>query len=133
MRWLPAVLASTLGMLAVTACSPGKATDCEEAFRAAATSVPGVTSAEWDCNFGFGGGWQRGQLVVEAATKDEAAGVMEAVLRAFAAAPGLEDGWATPQEYATEDRAIVVGANALGFNGVPTVGQVRERYGIRPG
>ncbi|MFI7063791.1 hypothetical protein ACIBL3_22585 [Kribbella sp. NPDC050124] len=71
MRWLPTVVVLALAVLPVTACSGGKVAKCEEAFTAAALSVPGVASSEWDCNFSFGGGWQRGQVVVEAATKDE--------------------------------------------------------------
>ncbi|WP_199238300.1 hypothetical protein [Kribbella steppae] len=132
MRWLAIVLTSVVVVLSVTACSSAKASKCEEAFTAAATSVSGVASAEWDCNFSFGGGWVRSQVVVEAATKAEAIAVMEAVLRAIAAAPDLKDSWSTPQEYANQNRTVVVAANALGFGAVPTVGQVRAHYGITP-
>lgn len=126
------VLAGAL-LLSVSACGTDDATRCEEAFTAAATSVPSVSSAEWDCNFGFGGGWVRGDVVVEATTKDEAVAVMEVVLQAFAAAPDLEDSWSTPQDYWNEDHSVGVGANELGFNGTPNVGEVREHYGITPG
>jgi hypothetical protein len=120
-------------VLPVSACSSGKAETCEEAFTAAASSVEGVASAEWDCSFQFGGGWVRGDIVLETATEDEAVAVMEELLRAFAASPDLEDGWGTPQEYATEDRSIIVSAGDLGFNGAPNVGEVREHFGITPG
>lgn len=119
--------------LPVSACSSGKAARCEEAFTAVATSVAGVASAQWDCSFQFGGGWVRGDVLIEASTEDEAVAVVEAVLRAFAASPDLEDGWSTPQKYPTEDGSIVVTANHLGFNGSPKVGEVRERYDITPG
>ncbi|MFG2022920.1 hypothetical protein [Streptomyces sp. NPDC048825] len=131
MRLLPAVVAAAL-MLSVSACSSGAA-KCEEAFPAAAMSVPGVVSAEWDCSEQFGGGWQRADVVIEATTEDEAIAVMDAVLQAIAASPDLEDRWATPQEYVTEDGSIIVGANDVGFNGPPNVGEVREHYGITPG
>ena len=113
-RWwlLPVVVAA---VLPVSACSSGRAETCEEAFKAVATSVEGVASAEWDCSFQFGGGWVRGDVVVEATTEDEAVAVMDELLRAFAASPDLEDGWATPQKYTTEDRSIIVSANDLGF------------------
>jgi hypothetical protein len=120
-------------VLPVSACSSGKAETCEEAFTAAASSVEGVASAEWDCSFQFGGGWVRGDIVLETATEDEAVAVMEDLLRAFAASPDIEDGWGTPQEYATEDRSIIVSAGDLGFNGAPNVGEVREHFGITPG
>jgi len=99
-----------------------------------ATSVPGVASAEWDCDFGFGGGWVRGDVVLDVTTEDEAITVIEAVLRAFAESPDLEDSWSTPQKYTTEDPSIVFSAKDVGFAaGVPNVGEVRERYGITPG
>jgi hypothetical protein len=120
-------------VLSVSACSSSRATKCEEAFTAVATSVTGVAAAKWDCSFQFGGGWERGDVVVEATTEDEAITVVEAVLRAFAASPDLEDGWGTPQEYTTEDRSIIVSAGDVGFNAVPDVGEVREHYDITPG
>lgn len=130
--WLTVAVAVAL-VLPVSACSSGDAEGCEAAFAAAATSVDGVASATWDCNFQFGGGWVRGDVVIEATTEDEAIAVMDEVLRAFAASPDLEDGWSTPQEYTTEDGSIIVGANDVGFNGPPNVGEVREHYDITPG
>ncbi|MER5185592.1 hypothetical protein ABT009_46315 [Streptomyces sp. NPDC002896] len=132
MRLLPAVVAAAL-MLSVSACSSGSAAKCEEAFTAATMSVPGVASAEWDCNDSFGGGWQRADIVIEATTEDEAITVVDAVLRAYAASPDLEDGWGTPQEYVTEDGSIIVSAGDVEFPAVPNVGEVREHYGITPG
>ncbi|MFE5569443.1 hypothetical protein ACFQ68_30955 [Amycolatopsis japonica] len=132
MRRCARVVAVTVVMaltLPVSACA-SSAEKCEEAFAAAATAVPGVISATWDCNNGFGGGWQRGDVRIAAGDKGKAIAVMREVLRAFAASPDLEDGWATPQKYTNNDGTIVVGANDLGFNGVPNVGQVRERYGV---
>ncbi len=96
-------------------------------------SVDGVASATWDCSEQFGGGWQRGDVVVEAADKAAAIVVMEAVVRAFAASPDIEGRWSTPQECKTRDRSIIVSAGDLGFRAVPTVKEVRERYGITPG
>lgn len=131
MRPLPTIVTAAF-VLSVSACSSGAA-DCEEAFTAATTSVPGVASAEWDCSDNFGGGWQRAEVVVEATTEDEAVAVVDAVLRSIAASPDLEDGWATPQEYVSEDGSIIVSAGDVGFAAVPNVGEVREHYGITPG
>jgi hypothetical protein len=127
---LPVVVAA---VLPVSACSSGRAERCEAAFKAVATSVEGVASAEWDCSFQFGGGWQRGDVVVEATTEDEAVAVVDELLRAFAASPDIEDGWSTPQKYTTEDPSIIVSAGDAGFPAVPNVGEVREHYGITPG
>jgi hypothetical protein len=121
-------------VLPVSACSSERADNCEVAFATVASSVDGVASAEWDCNFQFGGGWIRSDVVLEATTEDEAVAVMEDLLRAFAASPDLEDGWSTPMEYVTEDGSIIVSVGNLdGFNGVPNVGEVREHYAITPG
>jgi hypothetical protein len=119
-------------VLSLSACS-SSAVRCEEAFTAVTTSITGVASAEFDCSDQFGGGWERGDVVVEATTEDEAIAVMDAVLRAYAASPDLEDRWATPQEYVNEDGSIIVSANDLGFDGPPNVRDVREHYGITPG
>ncbi|THV29053.1 hypothetical protein [Glycomyces paridis] len=118
--------------LMLSACGTDLAAQCEDAFAAAAGTVEGVVSAEWDCSEQFGGGWQRAEVVVEAATEEEAVAIMEDLLRAFAAEPDLLDRWSTPQEYANEDGTIVVGTGELGFPGVPDLGEVREHYGITP-
>ncbi|MBB4904563.1 hypothetical protein [Actinophytocola algeriensis] len=126
---MPVVVAA---VLPVSACS-SSAARCEEAFTAVTTSVSGVASAEFDCSDQFGGGWQRGHVVVEASTEDEAIAVVDAILRAYAASPDLEDRWATPQKYLNEDGSIIVSAGDVGFPAVPNVDEVREHYGITPG
>jgi hypothetical protein len=132
-RLWPAVAVFLL--LGVSACSsPEKEARCEEAFTSVTTSVDGVAAAEWDCNFQFGGGWVRSDVVLEPATEEEAIAVVEAVLRALAASPDLEDGWSTPQEYTVEDSSIIVSSRDVGFTGgVPNVGDVRAEWGITPG
>ncbi|MFL1429958.1 MULTISPECIES: hypothetical protein [unclassified Nocardiopsis] len=122
---------TALVMVSAAACSSGEAA-CEEAYTEATMSVAGVVSAEFECSNNFGGGWQRADVVIEAASEEEAVTVMDGVLQALAGSPGLEDAWATPQGYATEDGSITVGPNALGFNGPPNIGEVREHYGITP-
>ncbi|MBN6038309.1 hypothetical protein JYK18_25820 [Amycolatopsis sp. 195334CR] len=97
------------------------------------TAVDGVASATWDCSEQFGGGWQRGDVVIEAASEREAVSVIDAIMRAYAASPDLEDGWSVPQEFKTHDRSIVVSPKDLGFSGPPTLRQVRAHYGITPG
>lgn len=107
--------------------------DCEDVFRETALAVDGVVSAEFDCSDMFGGGWQRGKVILRASSREEAVRVMDALLRAFAAEPRLEPRWSTPQEYRNEDGSIVVGAGAAGFPAVPRIREVRARYGIAPG
>lgn len=107
--------------------------DCEDVFAETALAVDSVVSAEFDCSDMFGGGWQRGKVVLRASSRDEAIRIMDALLRAFAAEPRLEPQWSTPQEYRSEDGSIVVGTGAVGFSGVPKIREVREHYGITPG
>lgn len=118
------------GVLAVLL-SLGRArnSDCEDVFAETALAVDGVVSAEFDCSDMFGGGWQRGKVVLRASSRDEAVRIMDAQLRAFASEPRLEPRWATPQEYRNEDGSIVVSAGAVGFSAVPTIREVREHYG----
>ncbi|WP_410657173.1 hypothetical protein [Amycolatopsis sp. lyj-112] len=130
--WLLAVVVAG-SVLPVSACSMGVAAKCEKTFAEVAMSVDGVISAKWDCSEQFGGGWQRADVVIEAADKKEAVAVMDAVLKAFAASPDLEDRWSTPQKYKTQDPSIIVSAGDVGFNGTPQVREVREHYGITPG
>jgi hypothetical protein len=122
-------------LLGVSACSsPEKEERCEGAFTAVAMSVDGVASATWDCNFQFGGGWVRSDVVLEPATEEEAIAVVDDLLRAFAASPDLEDGWATPQKYTVKDSSVIVSAGDVGFaSGVPNVGEVRAEWDITPG
>jgi hypothetical protein len=131
MRLSSAVVAAALA-LSASACS-SSAARCEEEFTAVTMSITGVFSAAFDCSDQFGGGWQRGDVVVEATTEDEAIAVMDAILRAYAASPDIEDRWWTPHEYVNQDGSIIVVANDLGFNGPPNVRVVREHYGITPG
>lgn len=117
------------GALAVLL-SLGKAknSDCEDSFAETARAVDGVVSAEFDCSDMFGGGWQRGDVVLSARTREEAIRTVDALLRAFAADQRLEPRWSTPQQYRNEDGSVVVGARALGFNGAPTIREAREHY-----
>ncbi|GAB2737803.1 hypothetical protein [Amycolatopsis magusensis] len=103
--------------------------DCEDAFAETALAVDGVVSAEFECSDMFGGGWQRGKVVLRASSREEATRIVDALLRAFAAEPRLEPRWSTPQQYRNEDGAIVVGAGAAGFSGTPNIRELRDRYG----
>lgn len=107
--------------------------DAEDAFAETALAVDGVVSAEFECSDKFGGGWQRGKVVLRASCRDEATRIVDALLRAFATEPRLEDRWSTPQEYRNEDGSVVVGAGVAGFRAVPKIREVREHYGITPG
>lgn len=120
------------GLAALLSLGKAKNTDCAEAFTETSLAVDGVASAEFDCSDMFGGGWQRGTVVLSASSRDEAIRTVDTLLRAFAAEPRLESRWSTPQEYWNEDRSIGVGPNDLGFNGPPNVGEVREHYGTSP-
>jgi hypothetical protein len=79
----------------------------------------------------FGGGWQRGTVVLRASSRDEAIRITDALLRSFAAEPRLEPRWATPQQYRNEDGSVVVGARAAGVPGGPgpRIRELRDHYG----
>jgi hypothetical protein len=87
------------GLALLLSLGQAKNSDCEDAFAETALAVDGVVSAEFECSDIFGGGWQRGKVVLRASSRDEAVRIMDALLRAFAAEPRLEPRWATPQAY----------------------------------
>lgn len=117
------------GVAALLSLGRARNSDCEETFARTALAVDGVVSAEWECSEQFGGGWQRGTVVLRASSRDEGARIVDALLRAFAAEPLLEDRWATPQQYRNEDGSLVFSAGDAGFRAVPNIGEVREHYG----
>jgi hypothetical protein len=120
------------GIAVLLSMGKAKNTDCADAFAETALAVDGVVSAEFDCSDQFGGGWQRGKVVLRASTRDEAVRIMDALLRAFAVDPRLEPGWSTPHAYWNEDHSIGVGADELGFNGPPRIRDLREHYDVNP-
>jgi hypothetical protein len=117
------------GLAVLLSLGKAKNSDCEDAFAETALSVEGVVSAEFDCSDTFGGGRQRGNVVLRASSRDEAARIVDSVLRAFAAEPRLELEWSTPHEYRNVDGSIVVSAGDVGFPAVPKIREVREHYG----
>ncbi|GAB2882257.1 hypothetical protein GCM10022245_16800 [Streptomyces mayteni] len=52
-------------------------------------AVDGVVSAEFDRGDVFGGGWQRGAVVLRASSRGEVVRVVDALSRAFTAVPDV--------------------------------------------
>ncbi|MFD7024229.1 hypothetical protein [Promicromonospora sukumoe] len=123
----------TLVVLTLAACGTGSARKCEEALTAAATSVQNVVGAEFTCKRSFGNPSQKGSVTIAGSTETEVAAVMEDVLRAFAASPDLDDASVVYVDFANEDGSISVIEQLVGFNGTPSIGDIREHYGITPG
>ncbi|MBE1875563.1 hypothetical protein [Myceligenerans pegani] len=125
---------SALGLLVagLAGCAPGTER-CTELYSTVIGAVDGVTSVEIDCSEQFGGGWQRVDVQLATDDPDDARAIGEAVLQAIAAEPEMDPQWATPQDYYLEDGTeATIGLRELGFNGIPTVREVREHYGIEP-
>lgn len=138
-RWIAAVVAVAVvggGLVAVQMSglfgTGDRARACERALTEAAGQVPGVLSAEAECNLQFGGGWQRQTVRLDAGTPEEAYPIVEQILRALAGEPAVESGWSTPQIYELTTGDTLQSLEQLGFNGPPSVGEVRARYGIEP-
>jgi hypothetical protein len=123
----------TLVVVTLAACGTGSARKCEEALTAAATSVQGVVGAEFTCKRSFGNPSQKGSVTIAGTTETEVAAVMEDVLRAFAASSDLDDASVVYVDFANEDGTISVIEQLVGFNGTPSIGDIREHYGITPG
>jgi hypothetical protein len=119
------------GVLAVLlSLNRARNSDCEDMFTQTALAVDGVVSAEFDCSDMFGGGWQRGKVILRASSRHEAIHIMDTLLRAFAADPRLEPQWATPQQYQNQDGSIIVAARAAGVPGGPgpRIRELRDHY-----
>ena len=109
-----------------------RARACEQVLTDTAAPVTGVLSAEADCSMQFGGGWQRQELRLSAATLDEAYPIVEQVLKALASEREVENVWSTPQVYELTNGTTLRSLDRLGFNGPPNVADVRSHYGIQP-
>jgi hypothetical protein len=125
---LATVVAGTLA-----ACGGGAARACEEALTAAATSVDGVVRAEFTCERSFGNPSQEGSVTIAGTTEPAAVAVMEDVLRAFAASAELGDASVVYTGFTNEDGTISVDPVDAGFNGTPSIRDLREHYDITPG
>ncbi|WP_460750633.1 hypothetical protein [Myceligenerans cantabricum] len=117
---------------ALTGCgSDGK--ECTELYTTVVGGVDGVASVDADCREQLGGGWQRVDVHLATDSADEARTIGEAVLEAVAAEPGMDPQWSTPQRYYLQDGTeATIGLRDLGFNGVPTVSEARDHYGVTP-
>jgi hypothetical protein len=95
--------------------------------------VEGVVGAEFTCTRSFGNPSQDGSVTIAGTTEAEVAAVMEGVLQAFAASADLGDASVVYVQFANEDGTISVHPVLAGFNGTPSIGDLREHYGITPG
>jgi hypothetical protein len=123
----------TVVVATLAACGSGSARGCEQALTAAATSVDGVVGAEFTCKRSFGNPSEKGSVTIAGTTETEVVAVMEGVLRAFAASADLDDASVVYVQFANNDGTISVHAGRAGFNGTPSIGDLREHYGITPG
>lgn len=105
---------------------------CEEAFESAALGVTGVADADFTCSESLGNPEQHGSVILAAQTEDEAKEILHEVLRAFASSDELENATVAYVDYESEDGTIEVHPADLGFNGNPSLRDIREHYGIEP-
>ena len=121
-------------VLPVAGCSPGGGAveECEETLESLSLSVDGVSGADFECHRSFGNDWEKGTVTVAATTQDELVGVMEDVLRTYAASPDLDDASGPSVYFTSEDGGLGAGPGDVGFNGTPSMAQIREHYGIEP-
>lgn len=116
----------------LTGCGGSEAQRCEELFSSSIGAVAGVESVEVDCRVQLGGGWERVSVHLATSDEDEAREIGRSVLRAVAEEPEMDPQWSTPQGYFLQDGTEAsIDRRELGFNGVPTVGEVREVFDIQ--
>lgn len=122
-----------VAVLMLAACGADDARSCEEALTTAARSVDGVVDAEFTCERSFGNPSQKGSVTIEGTTETAVVAVMEDVLRAFAASADLGDASVVYTRFTNEDGTISVAEPLVGFNGTPSIRDLREHYDITPG
>lgn len=121
--------------LALTGCGADRDEDCAAAYRNAVLKVDAVASAEFECGGSFGAETENGTVAIAVDTQEEATPVIEDIYQSFAADPGLIDARLPYIEFVSENgEAFNIGEilDELGFGGVPSVSQMREKYGITP-
>ena len=114
---------------ALTGCGPNEDEQCAAAFERVVLRVDAVVSAEFECGGGFGAETQGGDVTIAADTQDEANPVIEDVYRALAADPELTR---APYVLFYSVDGDFFKIDDLGFNGNPSLDQMREKYGITP-
>jgi hypothetical protein len=119
-------------LILLAACGGDDTRSCEEALTTAARSVDGVVAAEFTCERSFGDPSQKGSVTIKGTTETAVVAVMEDVLRAFAASADLGNASVVYTRFANEDGTISVAEPMAGFNGTPSIGDLREHYDITP-
>ncbi|GHE53503.1 hypothetical protein [Streptomyces capitiformicae] len=131
--WLVPVSVVAAAVVAVSGISYAfdvKNKACAEDFESVALSVSGVVTADFTCSSSFGNPSEKGTITLDAKTEEEAVAVMESVLRAYAETD--MDNATTPfVDYVSEDGTIAVGPPDAGFNGLPSLRQIRDHYGLQ--
>lgn len=124
-----AIAAMLAASATLTGCGPNEDEECAAAYERAVLRVDAVVSAEFDCGGGFGAETQGGDVTITADTQDDANPVIEEVYRSLAADPELTR---APYVNFRSDNGDVFSIDDLGFNGAPSLDQIREKYDITP-
>lgn len=102
---------------------------CPEDFTSAALTVPDVVSAEFECGGTLNDQGVDGTITLNVDTQEEANPTIERIYRAFAADSKIVD--TIPNiRFVPEHGDDWFHDSDLGFNGSPSIGDMRERYGI---
>lgn len=102
---------------------------CAEDFESAALSVSSVITADFTCTTSFEGTLRDGRVTLDAGTEEDAVALMESVLRAYAEMD-MSDATVAYVDYVSEDGTISVVPSDTGFNGTPSLSEIREHYGL---
>lgn len=130
-RVLSGVAVTSLASLMLSGCTTGEES-CADLYENLAMSVQGVESATFECNRGLTNGSEFGEIRVGDVTEEQATAIVEDVYKSFAEEPEIGDEETPRFSITSADGSVAVGAFNLGFNGDPTIGTVRDEYGIHP-
>lgn len=132
-RAVTSLLAIAVSGVVLVGCTgdPDEIAECEELVERTALSVEGVETADFTCWRDFGNPGEQGTVSLAVETQQDADLVIEDVYRAFASEPDIDNSWVVYFEF-TSKSGEAFNIEALGFNGTPSIRDLRDRYDIHP-
>lgn len=118
--------------LVLTGCGPGDDEECADAYERAIQSIDGVTSVEITCGESFGNTSDQGTATLDADTQAEANPIIEEIYRSLARSPDMLDTNVLYIDFDSDSGGPWFTSDDLGLDRYPSVGEVREKYGITP-
>ena len=127
-----AIVMATTSVFVLSGCTGSEVAECEQILEETVLTVKGVDSAEFTCKRNLGNSSEIGTIIFSVSTQQESTPIIEEIYRALAAEGRINDAWRPFITFAAAGGGVEFNDDALGFNGTPVIGDVRDRYDIHP-